>query len=184
MPADSVLHDLTMGTFLVMFAGALLVFTPAPNGARRDIRAALMSGSIWAVILSTYRAHRAPAPLVIAAIALLGIGLALFVWSAYSIHGKVFSYAYTHDTPQFLHTSGPYAYVRNPFYVSYLTVGAACILMWPTWLGAAFGLAMLVVFDRLARFEERKFESSPVRAEYERYKARTGRLLPRFSAPR
>ena len=34
-----------------------------------------MSGSIWAVILSTYRAHRAPAPLVIAAIALLGIGL-------------------------------------------------------------------------------------------------------------
>jgi len=35
-------------------------------------------------------------------------------------------------------------------------------------------------FEWLARFEEAKFEKSPVAAEYAKYKARTGRLVPRL----
>ena len=135
----------------------------------------------WAFAASTARARLTPMPLVAVAIAVLGLALGLFFWAALSIRGKVFSYAYTQDTPAFLHTSGPYAYVRNPFYDSYLLATAGSLLMWPTWIGAVLAAAMVIYFVSLAKFEEQKFESSPLRAEYERYKARTGRLLPRLS---
>src|SRR5262245_37311552 len=46
--------------------------------------------------------------------------LALFEWTRQSVRGKFFSYIYSNDTPEFLWTSGPYAYIRNPFYTSYL----------------------------------------------------------------
>jgi protein-S-isoprenylcysteine O-methyltransferase Ste14 len=38
-------------------------------------------------------------------------------------------------------------------------------------------------FQWLARFEETKFDRSPVAAEYEAYRQRTGRLLPRLTPP-
>ena len=41
---------------------------------------------------------------------------------------------------------------------------------------------MAAYFQHAARFEEGKFEASPLREEYLAYKARTGRLLPRIKS--
>ena len=81
--------------------------------------------------------------------------------------------------PQFLHTRGPYAYVRNPFYLSYLLALVSAALIHPSVLTGAIAIAMYFYFEMAARFEERKFEGSPLRADYAAYKSRTGRFLPK-----
>jgi protein-S-isoprenylcysteine O-methyltransferase Ste14 len=79
-----------------------------------------------------------------------------------------------------VHASGPYAYVRNPCYVSYLLIEMFTVVMWPSVWGLAVVLSMVGYYEWLARYEEQKFERSPVAAEYAQYKARTGRLVPRI----
>ena len=94
--------------------------------------------------------------------------------------GRAFSYAGNDDPPQFVHRSGPYAYVRNPFYLSYLIAEIATVIMWPSVWGVVIVVLAAAYFQWLARFEEGKFASSPVAAEYATYMATTGRLLPRL----
>jgi len=178
VPALTRVFQLLPGAVVVWIAiGAGAVFRP--DVGRRDPRGLGIVASLWAMIglmqLGT------PAPGWMAAIALVGFAAALviFHWAAFSIRGRLFSYAGNDDLPQFVHTGGPYAYVRNPFYLSYLLVEMSTIALWPSVWGAAFvGLATLY-FQWLARYEEAKFARSPVAEDYERYKARTGRFLPR-----
>jgi protein-S-isoprenylcysteine O-methyltransferase Ste14 len=179
--SDSFLHSLVLGVFIVFITVAGTVFQRNPGGAGRDPRAALFGILLWGFVWSTFLAVRpAPLPLLVLAMTVLGASLLLFFWAVHSIRGKMFSYAYTEDAPQFLHTSGPYAYVRNPIYDSYLLGTIGSLLMWPTWISAAIAAAFVLYINNLAKFEERKFASSPVSDDYERYRARTGRLLPRF----
>lgn len=121
-----------------------------------------------------------PAWVAATGVAGLAVSLAVFHWAAFSIRGRVFSYAGNDDVPEFVHTSGPYAYVRNPFYASYLLTEISTVVMWPSLWGAGFIVLAALYFQWLARFEEAKFARSAVAEDYARYKARTGRLLPRW----
>jgi protein-S-isoprenylcysteine O-methyltransferase Ste14 len=109
----------------------------------------------------------------------MAASLALFQWASHSISGRFFSFIFSTDVPAFVHTAGPYRYVRNPFYASYLLALIAVAVTRPSLWTAGIAAAMFFYFDMAARFEERKFETSPVRDEYLAYKARTGRFLPR-----
>ena len=84
----------------------------------------------------------------------------------------------------FLCTAGPYAYVRNPFYTSYLLTMASTVAIVPTALRALVWSGMVIYFLRAALYEEKKFARSALAAEYARYTQRTGRFLPKFSAMR
>jgi protein-S-isoprenylcysteine O-methyltransferase Ste14 len=107
--------------------------------------------------------------------------LALFEWARATVRGKFFSYAYSNDTPQFLMDQGPYAYIRNPFYTSYLTAYASAIVLFPGWITGAVFVGMFWFLLSAARHEERKFSRSALRLQYEAYKSRTGRFLPRLT---
>jgi len=106
--------------------------------------------------------------------------IALFEWARRSVHGKVFSYIFSNDTPEFLWTSGPYAYIRNPFYASYLLSYVAAAIMFPSIASLIVVVAMTIYFNAAARHEERKFARSPLATEYEAYRRRTGRFIPRL----
>jgi protein-S-isoprenylcysteine O-methyltransferase Ste14 len=106
--------------------------------------------------------------------------LALFEWARQSVRGKPFSYIYSKDIPQFLWTSGPYAFIRNPFYASYLLSYFAVAIMFPGVASLAVVVGMTIYFNVAARQEERKFEQSPIAAEYAAYRKRTGRFVPRL----
>lgn len=177
---SKILHALPAFVFIWMVIGAGLVFTPNPTGRRRDMRSGWIALSFWAMAAATSRGVAPPPWMAAIGVAGLAMAFALFNWAAASIRGRMFSYVLSDDTPQFLHTSGPYRYVRNPFYASYLLALIGTELLWPTIWGAIIAIAMVGYFEWVARFEERKFANSPVAAEYARYKARTGRLLPRF----
>jgi protein-S-isoprenylcysteine O-methyltransferase Ste14 len=177
--SQSLLHGLTILVFARLTFGAVRCFV-AHESTRRDIRSSMIALSFWAMIAASYRA--APAPGAVAAVAVGGLAaaLALFQWAAHSIRGRIFSWVFSSDEPQFLHTDGPYACVRNPFYASYLLALGSTAALWPSLLTASIALAMVGYFQMAARFEERKFERSALREAFAAYKARTGRLLPRW----
>jgi protein-S-isoprenylcysteine O-methyltransferase Ste14 len=167
-----------MAVLLWMAFGASMIFTP--NVGRRDPRGLGIAVSLWGTFWASSLGIRSPLWVSATGIAGLVLSLVLFQWAASSIRGRLFSYAGNDDAPQFVHTAGPYAYVRNPFYVSYLLAEISMIVMWPSLWGLAAIAGSAAYFQWLARFEEAKFSRSPVAAEYAAYKARTGRLLPRW----
>ncbi len=168
---------LPVGVLLWMMIGAGFVFRP--DVGRRDPRGLGIVLSLWAA-LAAKNVGVTPPP-VVSALGVVGLlfALTLFQWAAVSIRGRVFSYAGNDDLPQFVHTAGPFAYVRNPFYASYLLAEISMIVMAPSVWGAAAIAGSAAYFQWLAWFEEEKFSRSAVAAEFDSYKARTGRLLPK-----
>jgi len=165
--------------FVWMVFGATAVFT-RDVGARSPRGLGIAVG-FWGTLGAKAVAPLAPLWMAIAGAVGLALSLALFHWAAFSIRGRTFSYAGNQDLPQFVHSTGPYRYIRNPFYASYLLAIVSTVVMWPNWWGVAIVVGMVGYFQWLTRFEEGKFEKSPVAAEYAKYKARTGRLIPRFT---
>jgi len=161
-----------------MVVGASLLF--ARNVGQRDARGLGIALSIWGTLGTTSVAITPPLPVQLIGAGGLLLSLTLFQWAAISIRGRVFSYAGNNDLPGFVHHSGPYAYIRNPFYFSYLLAEIATVVMWPSVWGGVIVVLATVHFQWLARFEEAKFARSTVAGEYAQYKARTGRLLPRL----
>ena len=104
----------------------------------------------------------------------------LFFLAVRANRARRLSVAFTTDVPEHLVSSGPYRYIRHPFYTSY------CL----TWLASAVVahsvllLASFVCMTRLsrwaARFEERKFSESGLASVYRRYRANTGMFIPSF----
>ena len=123
------------------------------------------------------------APLKLWGVALGCVGLlaslALFEWSVRATGTEFFSWAMSQDMPQFVFDRGPYAYVRNPFYASYLASYIAAAVALQTGIAYAVVVVMGVLFLGVALFEEKKFARSPVKDQYAQYLRRTGRFLPR-----
>lgn len=174
-----VLEFLPFVVFLWMIVGATRVFIRTP-GVMGTLRGFGVGFSIWGPLASIQLASQPP--LWVSGLGVAGLlsSLALFHWAAFSIRGRTFSLAGRDDLPQFVHTSGPYAYIRNPFYASYILAATSTIVMWPSRWGALMVLLAIGYYEWLARYEEGKFSRSPVAAEYRQYKARTGRLFPRL----
>jgi protein-S-isoprenylcysteine O-methyltransferase Ste14 len=172
-----ILQLLPAGVFLWMVFGAGMIFSP--HVGRRDPRGFGIALTFWGAWAA--KSVGMIPPLWVSAVGGAGLlaSLALFQWAAISIRGRMFSYAGNDDLPQFVHQGGPYAYIRNPFYASYLLAELSTVVMGPSVWGAAVVVLAAGYFQWLARFEEQKFSRSPVAAEYGQYKARTGRLLPR-----
>jgi protein-S-isoprenylcysteine O-methyltransferase Ste14 len=136
----------------------------------------------FAIAILIFGSVNAPFETRMAIPGLIGLGgsIALFEWARQSVQGKVFSYIFSNDTPEFLWTSGPYAYIRNPFYVSYLLSYIAVAIMFPGIASLVVVTGMTIYFHAAARHEERKFGRSPLAEEYEAYRRRTGRFIPRL----
>lgn len=90
----------------------------------------------------------------------------------------------TDDRPEHLVRDGPYAWVRHPFYSSFILALAGCLLAVPhvvTSLALVWGAVRL---RGTAIREEARFLASDLAGEYRSYMAVTGRLLPRIGARR
>lgn len=105
--------------------------------------------------------------------------LMLFWWSIASTRAAHrLTFAFAKDAPNFLVMTGPYRFIRHPFYTSYLLFwlsGALVTGAW--WLAVLLGI-MAILYWTAARAEERKFASSGLSDEYRTYTTRTGMFLP------
>jgi protein-S-isoprenylcysteine O-methyltransferase Ste14 len=162
--------------------GAGVIFKPVEGGRTYGL-AWLMTLGFIALVANAGTEPVKPVLLAVAGMCLIA-ALALFEWARRTVRGQFFSWIFSSDTPMFLCTAGPYAYVRNPFYTSYLLTMASTVAIVPTALRALVWSGMVIYFMRAALYEEKKFARSALAAEYARYKQRTGRFLPKFSAMR
>ena len=80
-------------------------------------------------------------------------------------------------------TSGPYALVRHPQYIAFITVLLGFLLQWPTILTLGMFPVLLLMYAKLARLEEQE-ALKQFGDEYTRYAANTPRFFPRLMARR
>ena len=134
---------------------------------------------LWARLTWAASGHAANRVADLAGLVLLSLELALFWWAVRSTRVRRLTLAFSADRPAFLHQSGPYAWVRHPFYLSYGLFWVATALLCPGWAHWLAPAAMIAVYVRAARMEEAKFADSDLAVAYERYKSRTA-ILPRL----
>jgi protein-S-isoprenylcysteine O-methyltransferase Ste14 len=75
-------------------------------------------------------------------------------------------------------TTGPYRWLRHPFYVGVLLLVLACFLLAANWFMALAGFAVFALLAIRSPIEERKL-AERFGDEYLAYRARTRRFLPR-----
>jgi protein-S-isoprenylcysteine O-methyltransferase Ste14 len=112
------------------------------------------------------------------------LAIVLFGWAVLATRQNRPALAFAGDRPDHLFRSGPYAYMRHPFYTSYLLF----------WLGCALGASsviLMILFPALTAIytvaavgEERDFSRSAIHAEYEAFRRETGFFWPKLRLAR
>lgn len=133
--------------------------------------------------LFTFLAHAFVATLNLP-VAVLGIIIsssALFVWSIHHSRMKGLSLAFD-DAIKIdgIITSGPWSYIRHPFYSSYILFWLACALgtMHPTSIVVLATLTFIYVYS--AAQEERALRESEFKHEFICYREKSGFILPKI----
>jgi protein-S-isoprenylcysteine O-methyltransferase Ste14 len=104
----------------------------------------------------------------------------LYEWARRSVRGRGFSVGLSGRVPDSVFQEGPYAYVRHPFYLSYMLAFAASALALPQIPTLVVCIANLALFTYMAISDERTIEDSPLALDYATYKQSVGRFLPHF----
>jgi protein-S-isoprenylcysteine O-methyltransferase Ste14 len=165
-------------TLFNQMAAAARIFKPVREEALK-LRVNLIWLASFVTVAHAYRASPEIWQMVAGTVGLL-LSIILFEWARRSIRGKFFSYLSCGDRPEFVWTGGPYTWIRNPFYTSYLIAYSSAVIMVPDEISAVVLLVMVWLFSSAAIFEEKKFAESPLANEYAAYMRRTGRFLPRL----
>lgn len=146
-----------------------------PAGANLVTTAVLAALAVFLLLVWT---GSAPWPAVVAGLLLEGLALWMFHSTAAASRNGGLHFAFDKENPVSLVTSGPYRFVRHPFYTSYLIFWTGLAIgTWTPWAVPVLG-AMAVIYTVAARDEERKFSNSPMAAEYAVYRSRTGMFWP------
>lgn len=120
-------------------------------------------------------------PLAVAAATLLAFASQLLFWSAFATTRRQrLSLIFSHDIPSHVETNGPYRFIRNPFYTSYI-FGYSSVAIYAcdvVYLLVVIGLFFL--YFLAAKQEEAKFMQSELREKYARYRSTTGMFMPRI----
>lgn len=156
-------------------------------GARTFVRPKFDDGGEAAGILFTAAAAgvlilawSTPVPVArgIIALVLAGISITLYEWARHAVKGRAFAVIFSGDVPEDICRDGPYAWIRHPFYASYIVGFTAALVAYPgvyaaiAWLGATWW------FTKGARHDEQGIAASPLAEAYADYRRQTGMFLP------
>ena len=151
-----------------------------PPGANLVSAAVLITLAVFLVLLWT--GGPSPITALLVALVLEAVALWLFHRTIAASRDGGLHFAFDVDNPVSLVTAGPYAYVRHPFYTSYLIFWTGfAIGTWSVWAVPVLAI-IYVLYTVAARGEEGKFASSDMAPDYAAYRARTGMFWPRLRA--
>jgi protein-S-isoprenylcysteine O-methyltransferase Ste14 len=141
--------------------------------------AALVIGSTLVFSALTLIVGR-PASLAVVGLVIELLSLTLF-WAAIVASRRArLLFAFDPGLPHGLLDTGPYRYVRHPFYTSYLLfwIGWA-VAIWSVWT-LPFVVLLIAFYVAAATGEERKFAATQLGPEYELYRQRAGLFWPKL----
>ena len=135
------------------------------------------AAQLWAIL----RADLSPTWTVIG-ISLYVVVLTLFWWAVPYARSAALRIAFSPSESNQLIRTGPYHYVRHPFYTSYLLFWVAGVVASESiWLGSTV-IVMAAFYFTAIRQEEREFLCGPLASEYLAYQRLAGMLLPKLNS--
>lgn len=117
---------------------------------------------------------------VVFALVFLIISQILFLTTAVYVRNKKFSKIFNQTAPKQYFSSGPFRFIRHPFYSSYIFCYLSLILIRPVSILTMFVVVILVYYFQAAKSEEQNFLKSDLSEDYSVYQNRTGMFFPRF----
>ena len=176
---------------LVLTAGLLCYLTTAVI-VRRHFSSATTPHEVRFGIIASYvglaafiylmlREKHAISALV-AALAIFAVSLVLFLWAVKTTRSARLRLAFDPGSPGFVVQSGPYRYIRHPFYASYILFWFGCAVATVHPLMLIFLVAFGAINLTAAFREEFAFATSPFADEYLNYRKTAGLLWPKFRA--
>ncbi len=148
---------------------------PMPPGMRLVGAVSLLTVAAftWSVLTS-------PLPGTWPAAPILSFGsLALFAWSVRATRHTDFALAFAGAQPPRLLVTGPFRYLRHPFYTAYLTFWLATCVATTSSICILGSATLLICYFIAAREEEKNISRSWLSVEYQSYASETGMFLPR-----
>jgi protein-S-isoprenylcysteine O-methyltransferase Ste14 len=146
-----------------------------PSGAKIISTVVTASGLFFLVLIWL---TDQPIAALAAGFALQLASLALFWAAIRASRAARLRFAFDEENPDSLVVTGPYRYVRHPFYTSY-------ILFWAGWGLATWSIwaivpvaGIVVIYVIAARDEEAKFSRTAMGPRYEEYRRNTGLFWP------
>lgn len=109
------------------------------------------------------------------------VSMALFLWAIKASKSANLRFVFDLEVPRGLATTGPYRYVRHPFYTSYILFWTGYALNTGIWWTAIPVIFFAYVYTKAARQEERLFGQTEMAAQYDDYRSRTGFMFPTVS---
>lgn len=124
--------------------------------------------------------HSYWSPFVIGA-ALHLISIYIFSMAVLATRERKLNIAFSETPCDFIITSGPYAYLRHPFYVSYTLFWMGCAIETLSLACAALSLLLFGFYVGAARQEENGFLTSAAATAYREYQAKVGLFWPKVN---
>ena len=105
----------------------------------------------------------------------------VLIFGGFVLLAKAWRVLYAAQTQHRLAITGPYARIRHPQYVGFVTILLGFLFQWPTLLTVIMFPILVLMYARLAIVEEREMRGQ-FGDEYERYAEGTPRFIPKFGS--
>ena len=104
---------------------------------------------------------------------------AIFIGGGFILLAAAWNVLYQAQRERRLALTGPYAYVRHPQYVGFVSIMFGFLFQWPTLITLIMFPILVYMYARLARAEEREVIAE-FGEEYTRYASQTPAFFPRL----
>src|ERR1700735_3073056 len=137
-----------------------------------------VSGMLCVLCMGLFRGLLLP-PALCGAILALG-SLMLYEWTRRTVVDPHFYVALSGEVPGEICDTGPYSYLRHPFYSSYMLVFLGVAIAFPSLVVSAVCVLNIGLFVYMAMDDERVLLCSTLGADYRSYRGRVGMFVPRL----
>jgi len=112
------------------------------------------------------------------------LAIYLFGWAILATRRERPAIAFAGDRPTRLFNSGPYYFIRHPFYASYLLFWLGCVAETSSVLMLLIFLSLSAIYTIAALGEQSNFSNSALSDQYQAYQKSAGFFWPKFAIRR
>lgn len=103
--------------------------------------------------------------------------IVLFYWTAWTVRKIKLNFAFSESQPKEIVTSGSYAFIRHPFYGSYILAWITGISLTQNIFIFFLSSCLIFLYFKASSKEEREFLSGDLNEQYKAYKNKTSRFI-------
>jgi protein-S-isoprenylcysteine O-methyltransferase Ste14 len=107
------------------------------------------------------------------------LSLLLFWWAVAATRQHRLCLAYADAKPTSIYTTGPYSYIRHPFYLAYIIFWSSTAMVVGGWQWMS-AVILTFWYIHIAKGEEKRLLASVLATDYATFRERTGMFVPRF----